>query len=65
MNSQLESIFANIPLVPRSEMDELYKTVYELKKRVRSLEKELETSAEVETPVAATAKTATSKKTSK
>ncbi|MBS3913178.1 MAG: hypothetical protein KG003_01665 [Bacteroidetes bacterium] len=39
---QMEQMFSNVPVVPRSEMEELYKTIYELKKRVRTLEKEVE-----------------------
>lgn len=42
MDKQMEMSFSFLPLIPRSEMDELYKTVYELKKKVRSLEKEVE-----------------------
>lgn len=42
VDKQMEKMFANIPLVPRSEMDELYKTVYDLKAKVRGLEKSLE-----------------------
>jgi len=66
MDSQMESMFANIPLVPRSEMDELYKTVYELKKRMRTMEKAAENTAEVEeTPIAAAAPKAAAKKATK
>jgi polyhydroxyalkanoate synthesis regulator phasin len=35
----METYLADYPVVPRSEMDELYKTVHELKAKVRSLEK--------------------------
>jgi polyhydroxyalkanoate synthesis regulator phasin len=42
VNGQLEKMFVNLPLVPRSEMDELYKTVYELKKKINTLEKQLD-----------------------
>lgn len=38
---QMERMFVNMPIVPRSEMDELYKTIYELKKRIRTMEKEM------------------------
>ncbi len=38
---QMEKAFVNMPIVPRSEMDELYKTIYELKKRIRTMEKEM------------------------
>lgn len=40
----LELAFAPLPVVPRSEMDELNKTVYELKKKVQQLEKQMATS---------------------
>lgn len=48
MNAQMEKALKNVPVVPRSEMDELYKTIYELRKRVNMLEKQLD--AETETP---------------
>lgn len=37
---QMEKTFANLPLINRSEMDELYKTIYDLKKRIAELERE-------------------------
>ncbi|NCX95268.1 MAG: hypothetical protein EBX41_02460 [Chitinophagia bacterium] len=48
---QTEKMFADIPVATRSEMDETNKTIYELKKRVRTLEKMLEntTGASAET----------------
>lgn len=46
VNGQMEKMFVNMPLVPRSEMEELYKTVYELKKRIRTLEKEVDVTPE-------------------
>jgi polyhydroxyalkanoate synthase subunit PhaE len=60
IDGQMEKMFANVPLVPRSEMEELYKTVYELKKRVRTMEKAAENNTEVvaEKPAAAAKKTA-------
>jgi len=36
---QLEKYMVGIPVATRSEMDELYKTIYDLKKQVRELEK--------------------------
>ncbi len=36
---QMEKNMAGIPVATRSELDELYKTIYELKKQVRQLEK--------------------------
>lgn len=57
MNAQMEKSMEHIPVVVRTEMDELYKTIYELKKRVNMLEKQLddETVAPVE-PKATTKK---------
>ncbi|TAE86236.1 MAG: hypothetical protein EAY81_05805 [Bacteroidetes bacterium] len=56
MNAQMEKAMQNVPVVPRSEMDELYKTVYELRKRVNMLEKQLdaetEETVEVKAPAA-------------
>ncbi len=47
---QTEKVMANLPIITRSEMDELYKTIYELKKRVREMEKEaVTTTPEVKT----------------
>lgn len=37
----VESQLVDLPIVRRSEMDELYKTVYELRKQVKNLEKKL------------------------
>lgn len=39
LQRMLETFLADYPVVPRSEMDELYKTVHELKAKVRGLEK--------------------------
>lgn len=39
VEGQLEKFMVGIPVATRSEMDELYKTIYELKKQVRELEK--------------------------
>lgn len=53
---QTEKMLVNVPVATRSEMDELYKTIYELKKEVRQLEKmmELDADDETEAPAAAT-----------
>lgn len=62
---QMEKSLANLPLINRSEMDELYKTIYDLKKKVTSLEKELnKTAVEVKAEPAAKA-APTTKKTGK
>lgn len=39
---QMEKSLANIPVPTRTEMDELYKTIYELKKRINTLEKQID-----------------------
>lgn len=46
---QMEKLFAGIPVATRSEMDELYKTIYELKKQVRQMSKMMELENEEET----------------
>lgn len=46
MNAEMEKSIKNVPVVPRSEMDELYKTVYELRKRINVLEKQLDADTE-------------------
>jgi len=51
VEGQMEKMLENVPVATRSEMDELYKTIYELKKEVRQLEKMMEIE-EVETPAA-------------
>lgn len=48
LDGQMEKNLSVFPLINRTEMDELYQTVYELKKKVRSLEKQLEYVAETE-----------------
>jgi len=42
MEGQMEKYFVGIPVATRSEMDEMYKTIYDLKKQVRQLEKMLD-----------------------
>lgn len=39
MEGQAEKMLVGLPIATRSEMDELYKTIYDLKKQVRELEK--------------------------
>ena len=56
---QMEKAMENLPLINRTEMDELYKTVYELKKRIGVLEKQIDTDSEVTSEVKPTAKKAT------
>jgi polyhydroxyalkanoate synthase subunit PhaE len=57
----MEKSLGHLPLINRTEMDELYKTIYELRKRISVLEKENTTT---ETPVESVAKP-TAKKTGK
>ena len=40
-NAMLEDVLNNLPVAKRSEMDDMARELYELKRRVRSLEKEL------------------------
>ena len=42
VEGQMEKFMVGIPVATRSEMDELYKTIYDLKKQVRQMEKMLE-----------------------
>ncbi len=62
---QSEKMLKDIPVATRSEMDEVYKTIYDLKKKVKQLEKMLELDGEIKPEVSAeekTAKKATAKK---
>ena len=47
MEGQMEKMMTGIPVATRSEMDELYKTIYDLKKEVRQLSKMLEIDGEI------------------
>jgi hypothetical protein len=47
MEAQMEKMLHGIPVATRTEMDELYKTIYDLKKEVRQLSKMLEIDGEV------------------
>ena len=56
VEKQLEKSMSAIPVATRSEMDEMYKTIYDLKKQVRELEKAVEANSTTEkasTPAAA------------
>ncbi len=44
---QTEKMFKDIPVATRSEMDEVYKTIYDLKKKIRQMEKMLDIDGEV------------------
>lgn len=64
MDTQMEKAFANVPVATRSELDELYKVIYDLKKEVRQLEKMLDLDTEETTTTASktTARKTTTKK---
>lgn len=60
---QMEKFMVGIPVATRSEMDELYKTIYDLKKQVRQMEKMMELDTEETTEeVKPAAKTRSAKK---
>jgi hypothetical protein len=62
MDSKLEKMFSNIPVATRSDMEEVYKMVYDLKKQVRQLEKMLDMETEEEiAPAKSTARKSTKK----
>ncbi len=64
MEAQMEKALAGIPVATRTELDELYKTIYDLKKEVRQLSRMLEIDGEVAPAAAKTAPaTATATKT--
>lgn len=42
IEGQMEKMMVALPVATRSEMDEMYKTIYDLKKQVRQMEKMLE-----------------------
>lgn len=46
-NKLVEKYLANTPIVTQGQIDSLYKTVYELRKQVKALKKELELAKEV------------------
>ncbi|MDP3928599.1 MAG: poly(R)-hydroxyalkanoic acid synthase subunit PhaE [Bacteroidota bacterium] len=59
IEKEMEKSMSHLPVINRTEMDELYQTVYELKKRINMLEKQLDTETVVaEEPKAAAKKTA-------
>lgn len=60
IENQMEKMMVGIPVATRSEMDEMYKTIYDLKKQVRQMEKMMDIDTDVEI---AETKTTTSKKT--
>jgi hypothetical protein len=56
---QTEKMLKDIPVATRSQLDEVYKTIYDLKKQVREMESKVETGA---TKATETAKEATEEK---
>ena len=59
VEKQMEKMMANVPVITRSEMDDLYKTVYEMNKHIKALEKKIaayETESTTEVKAAKTAK---------
>ena len=48
IEQQMEKSLVNIPVATRSEMEELYKTIYDLKKQVRQLERMMEVDGNTE-----------------
>lgn len=59
INQQMEKSMANIPVISRTEMDETYKTIYEMKKRISMLEKQLDADSAVEETAKPAAKKST------
>ncbi len=59
INLQMEKAMEKMPVITRSEMDETYKTIYEMKKRINMLEKQLDTDVVVEETAKPAAKKAT------
>lgn len=57
VEKQMEKMMENIPVITRTEMDDLYKTVYEMNKHIKALEKKIE-SLETPTTEVKAAKTA-------
>jgi uncharacterized membrane-anchored protein YhcB (DUF1043 family) len=49
MDMQMEKMLNNVPVATRSEMDELYKVIHELRKRINTLEKQIDNADEVVT----------------
>jgi polyhydroxyalkanoate synthesis regulator phasin len=62
IENQMEKFMVGVPVATRSEMDELYKTIYELKKQVRQMEKMMEIGSEEEETAPKTARRTTTKK---
>ncbi len=61
MDLMMEKSLSNLPLINRSEMDELYKTIYDLKKQIAELKKNTTSHSHKEEAPAAAAKPAAKK----
>jgi BMFP domain-containing protein YqiC len=48
INQQMEKSMDKMPVITRTEMDEAYKTIYEMKKRITMLEKQLDSDTATE-----------------
>jgi hypothetical protein len=59
LDKQMEYFLAPLPIVPRSEVDEMNKTIYELRQKIRQIEQQLQQQA----PTRATTPTSTAKAT--
>ena len=63
IDGQMEkTLFANIPVATRTEMDEVYKNLYDLKKMYRNLEKMFETAKSQQSAASDPAPKASTKK---
>ncbi|MDZ4667792.1 MAG: poly(R)-hydroxyalkanoic acid synthase subunit PhaE [bacterium] len=58
IEKQMEKSLSKLPLINRTEMDELYKTIHELKKRINMLEKQIDNEVVVAEEPKAAKKTA-------
>jgi polyhydroxyalkanoate synthase subunit PhaE len=59
---QMEKSLSSFPVATRSEVEELHKTIYDLKKQVRQLEKMMEMETEEETEATPAAKKTAARK---
>ncbi len=62
MELQMEGALSTLPVATRSELDELYKTIYDLKKQVRQMEKMMEVEGDNDNVADATATASTTAK---
>jgi len=62
MELQTEKMLSGLPITTRSEMDEMYKVIYDLKKQVHQLQKMMDIEPAIVTETETTAKAKTTKK---